>query len=363
MSLALLRDINWQDFELDDLNSINMDLGGDTQITPDSGAIDADSLYQLNMDVLEAPATFPGNNIAPPLPTVPVTENSTTNAFFPVTNLSVNQSRPLPVPSGNNGSGFSIINTSNKNTLSVGNNTGNVINHCDHTSILPSLVKSEADASLWSNASPLMSPEPTSIADINNINNNLQSLLQSDSKCSILLQSSKRLYQPSQQTAQMKPQELSTIQHVIIDSKPRDLIKVESRAGFPVSVSSVPQTVNLVYQTPVTLPSLNNSSGRGGIPVGTTTILTGISLMVANPTTADSTNSTAFLTAAGNVQTATFSSPATDGLGSGGLPKKSTHNDIEKRYRCSINDKILELKNLVAGEEAKVSTHILFCIL
>ena len=35
--------------------------------------------------------------------------------------------------------------------------------------------------------------------------------------------------------------------------------------------------------------------------------------------------------------------------------RKSSHNVIEKRYRLSINDKILELKNLVAGEESKVS--------
>ena len=34
--------------------------------------------------------------------------------------------------------------------------------------------------------------------------------------------------------------------------------------------------------------------------------------------------------------------------------KRSAHNAIEKRYRSSINDKILELKNLVAGPEAKL---------
>ena len=34
--------------------------------------------------------------------------------------------------------------------------------------------------------------------------------------------------------------------------------------------------------------------------------------------------------------------------------KRNSHNAIEKRYRCSINDKIVELKNLVAGEESKV---------
>ena len=35
--------------------------------------------------------------------------------------------------------------------------------------------------------------------------------------------------------------------------------------------------------------------------------------------------------------------------------KRTSHNAIEKRYRLSINDKIIELKNLVVGEEAKVS--------
>jgi len=42
--------------------------------------------------------------------------------------------------------------------------------------------------------------------------------------------------------------------------------------------------------------------------------------------------------------------------GSGRKPeRKSAHNVIEKRYRSSINDKIVELKDIVAGKDAKVN--------
>ena len=40
----------------------------------------------------------------------------------------------------------------------------------------------------------------------------------------------------------------------------------------------------------------------------------------------------------------------------GGKPvRKAGHNDIEKRYRSSINDRIVELKNILSGEDAKMS--------
>lgn len=35
--------------------------------------------------------------------------------------------------------------------------------------------------------------------------------------------------------------------------------------------------------------------------------------------------------------------------------RRTTHNIIEKRYRSSINDKIVELRDLVMGNDAKVS--------
>lgn len=34
--------------------------------------------------------------------------------------------------------------------------------------------------------------------------------------------------------------------------------------------------------------------------------------------------------------------------------KRSAHNAIERKYRTSINEKIIELKNIIVGKEAKV---------
>ncbi|XP_062513999.1 sterol regulatory element-binding protein 1-like isoform X2 [Corticium candelabrum] len=43
------------------------------------------------------------------------------------------------------------------------------------------------------------------------------------------------------------------------------------------------------------------------------------------------------------------------GVGGGKTEKRSAHNAIERRYRTSINDKIMELKNLVVGPDTKIN--------
>ena len=61
------------------------------------------------------------------------------------------------------------------------------------------------------------------------------------------------------------------------------------------------------------------------------------------------------------VQFASVTEPEDDFFGdmdeSGGsrTMRKSGHNAIEKRYRSSINDRILELKTILAGEDAKMN--------
>ena len=50
------------------------------------------------------------------------------------------------------------------------------------------------------------------------------------------------------------------------------------------------------------------------------------------------------------------SSPADQGFQFNGEPRSSSHNAIEKRYRMSINDRIVELRELIAGKDSKVGS-------
>ena len=40
--------------------------------------------------------------------------------------------------------------------------------------------------------------------------------------------------------------------------------------------------------------------------------------------------------------------------------KRNMHNAIERRYRTSINDRIIELKDIIAGPSAKVVKYIIY---
>ena len=151
----------------------------------------------------------------------------------------------------------------------------------------------------------------------------------------------------------------STVQHVILKNGTNTTnatvdtfvaVKNSIPNRSSVNTKNTQNTPLVVYQTPtVTVPSNITATH---LPMAAT-IVTGIPVMLAH--NGDSSNGTTFYTTTSGRSFQPVNSPPQGQEQSKGAPKKSTHNDIEKRYRCSINDKILELKNLVAGEEAKVS--------
>jgi len=52
-----------------------------------------------------------------------------------------------------------------------------------------------------------------------------------------------------------------------------------------------------------------------------------------------------------------------NGTTGGRVRRKSSHNAIEKRYRSSINERILELKEIVADTDEKVAfVFAFFCL-
>lgn len=55
-----------------------------------------------------------------------------------------------------------------------------------------------------------------------------------------------------------------------------------------------------------------------------------------------------------NQITTTMTTNNLNGTAGGRVRRKSSHNAIEKRYRSSINERILELKEIVADNDEKV---------
>ncbi|XP_076057791.1 sterol regulatory element binding protein isoform X2 [Oratosquilla oratoria] len=139
----------------------------------------------------------------------------------------------------------------------------------------------------------------------------------------------------SPQTISSVVQQPTVIQHVVV-SKPESLITTTT--GTPVQTLS--QAV--VYKN--TAPTIATIATPIQTLDPTTVLATGI------PVVLDSDRLPWARVVSGTMKTPSVIAQQTLPKGE----KRSSHNAIEKRYRCSINDKITELKNLVAGEEAKL---------
>lgn len=126
------------------------------------------------------------------------------------------------------------------------------------------------------------------------------------------------------------------------------LLQAQQASKSPQNVQTTSSTSTIISSQPAIIPTVTIST-PGSVP---TTSVTPLQTVV---------------TSAGTILTTTIPIQVVDGdkvpinrLGAtpGRGPKKekrTTHNAIEKRYRLSINDKIVELKDLVAGPDAKLN--------
>ncbi|KAK3100385.1 hypothetical protein FSP39_019112 [Pinctada imbricata] len=145
--------------------------------------------------------------------------------------------------------------------------------------------------------------------------------------------------QPQQQpVSQLNIQQL---QQLLLQTQAAKSTVVTNPTPIVSQIQSQPQTVsnattNIVNLSSISSPSVTSSAATSQSPVHT--VVTSIPIQVVE---SDKVPINRLSPSAGKV------------------PKKgekrTSHNAIEKRYRLSINDKITELKDLVAGTEAKLN--------
>ena len=139
--------------------------------------------------------------------------------------------------------------------------------------------------------------------------------------------------QVSSQTSSAPNQiNMQNLQQILLQSQ---VIKITGSNTSPTATNTMPTTVTLSNPTTLTpAASPNSIPSVSSSPVQTLVTSIPVRVMEGDKVPIDRLTST----------------PKNKNKGE----KRTSHNAIEKRYRLSINDKIVELKNLVAGEEAKV---------
>ncbi|CAL9693626.1 unnamed protein product [Knipowitschia caucasica] len=150
------------------------------------------------------------------------------------------------------------------------------------------------------------------------------------------------MQQPVQQVLVQQPQILKTDSLVLTTLKP-DGTQVLSTMQTPgITTLSTP-----IQNTALQVPTLMSSNILTTVPV----LMGGGDKLPIKQLQTSSGQCT-------NVHRSHMDQMAVGGMVQGGVvkegEKRSTHNIIEKRYRSSINDKILELRDLVMGNDAKM---------
>lgn len=137
-------------------------------------------------------------------------------------------------------------------------------------------------------------------------------------------------------------------QHVLVQNIsqiPQEQLQLLLQAKVLKSEQPINQQTTLMYTT-AALTSVSPSS-QNNSPTQLHTLVNGGQILAAGiPVVIDSDS---------KVPINRFSSSQTTKEPKVKEVKRSAHNAIERKYRTSINDKIIELKNMIVGVEAKVS--------